>query len=125
MRISDWSSDVCSSDLRVRHQRSAVANIIADVDQLQRIQQAMRFLAPPAHIEGEDRAASAHLPHGQFMLRMTGETGMQYFFYTAFKEFPHGKRILALLLRTQGERFHPLQHDPGIRSEEPTSELQS
>src|SRR3546814_4002142 len=87
MRISDWSSDVCSSDL--------------------------------------------------FMLRMTGETGMQYFFYTAFKEFPHGKRILALPLRTQGERFHPLQHDPGIkgaecrasvamkRSEEHTSELQS
>src|SRR3546814_19516112 len=77
----------------------------------------MRFLAPPAHIEGEDRAASAHLPHGQFMLRMTGETGMQYFFYTDFKEFPHGKRILALLLRTHGERFHPLQHTPG-RSEE-------
>src|SRR3546814_6150411 len=74
MRISDWSSDVCSSDL--------------------------------------------HLPHGQFMLRMTGETGMQYFFYTAFKEFPHGKRILALPLRTQGERFHPLQHDPGIKGAE-------
>src|SRR3546814_17890963 len=52
------------------------------------------------------------------MLRMTGETGMQYFFYTAFKEFPHGKRILALLLRTQGERFHPLQHDPGIKGAE-------
>src|SRR3546814_13571094 len=82
---------------RVRHQRSAVANIIADVDQLQRIQQAMRFLAPPAHIEGEDRAASAHLPHGQFMLRMTGETGMQYFVYPDFKEFPQGKRIRALL----------------------------
>src|SRR3546814_5351122 len=78
----------------------------------------MRFVAPPAHIEGEDRAASAHLPHGQFMLRMTGETGMQYFFYTAFKEFPHGKRILALLLRTQGERFHPLKHDPGIKGAE-------
>src|SRR3546814_10055815 len=93
---------------RMRHQGSAVANIIADVDQLQRIQQAMRFLAPSTHIEGEDRAASAHLPHGQFMLRMTGETGMQYFFYTAFKEFPHGKRILAL-----------------PRSEEQTSELQS
>src|SRR3546814_9916765 len=91
MRISDWSSDVCSSDL---------------------------FLAPSTHIEGEDRAASAHLPHGQFMLRMTGETGMQYFFYTAFKEFPHGKRILALPLRTQGERFHPLQHDPGLKGAE-------
>src|SRR3546814_12306740 len=99
---------------RVRHQRSAVANIIADVDQLQRIQQAMRFLAPPAHIEGEDRAASAHLPHGQVMMRLTAATGMQYFFYSTFKEFHYGQRTLALLLRTQGARLPTLQHVPGL-----------
>src|SRR3546814_19797512 len=49
---------------------------------------------------------------------MTEKTVMQYFLYTAVKEFPHGNRILALLLRTQGERFHPLQHDPGIKGAE-------
>src|SRR3546814_6441526 len=53
-----------------------------------------------------------------FSSDLTGETVMQYFFYTAFKEIPHGKRILALLLRTEGERFHPLQHDPGIKGAE-------
>src|SRR3546814_11254447 len=49
MRISDWSSDVCSSDLQINGQQSA---------QLQRAVRALeRPILPPGHSPGQERLA--------------------------------------------------------------------
>src|SRR3546814_3143393 len=103
MLISDWSSDVYSSD----------------------------------RLEREDGAGRIHLLHRQRVLRVARQSGVEHARHAAFEEASDLDRRLALSMRAQIERFHALQHHPGVeraqrrpgvareRSEEHTSELQS
>src|SRR3546814_7931534 len=54
MRISDWSSDVCSSDLYVQRQiktRTALAGIAGHRDDILIIKQGLlKFVSPPANL---------------------------------------------------------------------------
>src|SRR3546814_10007165 len=101
MRISDWRSDVCSSDLEGRHERHGKA--------APKLAGAAEGPVPqPAHAGAEilprrgEGAGEAHLPQGQRIFSRAGPD-------------PAG----------QGEGRHPWAGPLSRRSEEHTSELQS
>src|SRR3546814_2277807 len=62
MRISDWSSDVCSSDLTLTDQRA-----------LQRAGPSLRGRGEEADVAGGDHLAGSHSLHVQDVVRGTGE----------------------------------------------------
>src|SRR3546814_20647784 len=61
MRISDWSSDVCSSDLARLFERVNVESLFDGAKIITSEYQA----APALHLAMEPMAATAHVPDGQ------------------------------------------------------------
>src|SRR3546814_5787627 len=102
MRISDWSSDVCSSDLRalfrqeIRHRQIALAGVIVEAQHPRAIGRAGKLLGDRSQRRaGRDADEPALLP----------------------------RRAAGIFLRVvRIDLDHPVQHP---RSEEHTSELQS
>src|SRR3546814_17535606 len=100
MRISDWSSDVCSSDLQKPLRKSAVENVRADLAHL------YAALAPAwrnvVRVEKE-RVGSAFLP-----ALLTGDAGGRYSSAPVLRLRPHssGLRIGELpgLVRAEERR---------------------
>src|SRR3546814_14208948 len=73
MRISDWSSDVCSSDLEVRHSRAGDQGAFGVLRQLQRLlhpAQGSGFEA--GHRRGTDEAEAVLVPGRGKILRGDG-----------------------------------------------------
>src|SRR3546814_4238888 len=62
MRISDWSSDVCSSDLQVRHHRRAAFVIEFDHVLFGKLRE--------RHLDHPDRAFDERLARGDHRLRL-------------------------------------------------------
>src|SRR3546814_1538312 len=101
MRISDWSSDVCSSDLRCRSEEAACQR-----------QQARRQHIPPAaltHIAETDKGEQASPRAGAIETADARRLG-------------HAERRLPL---ERAKHFQPAGQRLHERSEEHTSELQS
>src|SRR3546814_1664216 len=101
MRISDWSSDVCSSDLAIRHALAGSRNYLSHGSRNRR-PRAVGSLSPQQGISG--RICRAH------------------------REYPRRARLsrrgVRLRLRHSTDLLEErLHHEP--RSEEHTSELQS
>src|SRR3546814_6442291 len=86
MRISDWSSDVCSSDLRFRVGFTArdTAELRSASERLEKPDHCDRYRKPTGHANGRSKVAPSETGHGM-----------------------------------------PSPAEPGCRSEEHTSELQS
>src|SRR3546814_1585816 len=101
MRISDWSSDVCSSDLHRRNRSAAVTRPTRGRARIARtfpdpLRQALRPAGARDHPRGDDRAAPS---------RLAGQRS---------RAAPRG--------RARGD---PVGRPAAPRSEEHTSELQS
>src|SRR3546814_9756632 len=95
MRISDWSSDVCSSDLQPHEQFPDPVN------------RRRPFTPGKPQDRAEDQRAQYALP--QRYTKPEGE---------------HASDRAAAITPFGGPFHHPVDH-PGLRSEEHTSELQS
>src|SRR3546814_3226909 len=109
MRISDWSSDVCSSDLRNRYARAdAVARIAAQI------------VARIVGAEQRGQPAELALKLGASAVALAA---LQFLAGTDIPCIAVAVRILACDAQRHvcGER----RVDDGLRSEEHTSELQS
>src|SRR3546814_9262986 len=101
MRISDWSSDVCSSDLRLSHHRQCLKcefRIFIKQDAWQRIAR---------HAENASKNVCFSQNHPQKRPRVCGAGG----------------ECCAMKQKRRGDRGYPNHTAP--RSEEHTSELQS
>src|SRR3546814_7448059 len=133
MRISDWSSDVCSSDL-------VVSNLIASaIDAMSSVTDRPRVL----RVKSERHASGSVLvsvgdsgtgvePENKerifepFFTTKSDGLGMGLMFCRSIIEV-HGGRLWVTENVPQGTilRFTLPDNDDGARSEEPTSELQS
>src|SRR3546814_10181023 len=107
MRISDWSSDVCSSDLRTRRRRAGTiakerGRHLAAIDRHQ-----VEFGTKAAHRDQRPLAARPVDRHAGDALERFGEVGVR-----EFADVFGGDRVHDALRLT-------------LRSEEHTSELQS
>src|SRR3546814_8220972 len=112
MRISDWSSDVCSSDLKARQERLAEIDRAGRTD-LEALLGAL--LLPIIEVLPPDERRS----FAKFMLSLLTLDDAEHPFLRSIEQSPAtfelNRRIAAL--------FSALP--PGVRSEEHTSELQS
>src|SRR3546814_10902783 len=99
-------------------QAARITNIVADVDQFERVEERHRLFAAARQFEGEDRTAILHLALRQLMLRLAGQPRMQHARDAALDRFHARERIFRLAPRAQVERLESLQ-------QEHTSELQS
>src|SRR3546814_4914278 len=114
MRISDWSSDVCSSDLRLRLLSAAPAEVKASTDPL--MQAAARLL--PAALREED--ADKQLAGELLRLRPSYMKGL-----IGYRE-SQGRAVYPDANSTLRVAFgNVIDLHPRDRSEEHTSELQS
>src|SRR3546814_3217139 len=96
MRISDWSSDVCSSDLHDRHRRQQRQVAVGQLDGL----------------EGD--AGQADIQQLLRQRRLGGQV-----------QVAEQQVVLAQVLQVAGDRLLDLDDQFALRSEEHTSELQS
>ena len=100
----------------VGDQGLAVAQVVADRDQAQRVHHAEGGILAARQLEGDDGAAALHLPHGQRVLGMAGAGGIQH--AAAFR--PQAECLGDLLgavahgAQAQRQGFQPLQQQPGI-----------
>ena len=93
-----------------------VAQVIGNIDQPQRIQEAEgRFLAA-VDVERNHGSAVAHLRHGEVMLRVVLESGIvdPGDFLPRAQEVDNGAGVFAMALNPDVQGLQPLQHDPGI-----------
>src|SRR3546814_4743281 len=113
MRISDWSSDVCSSDLDDLEGRRALRSLEARVRETERrcdtLIESSRDPIAYVHQGTHIRANSAYL---------------EMFGYESFEDL-EGMSLLDLVAPQHVEDFKQLLKDLAKRSEEHTSELQS
>src|SRR3546814_2673636 len=112
MRISDWSSDVCSSDLREQH---------APVDRLEAVAD-VRKCAPHDHAHGVIEVAAAHLVLEIDGDDFLGELGHCDSFRCGSGACPAPRKTVSRALR---HKRAILARNTLPRSEEHTSELQS
>src|SRR3546814_1464354 len=118
MRISDWSSDVCSSDLRLRPARRTGAARYRRARQRRPDQAFGARLCPPRHQRPGSRFRRRAFPQHP---RKTADARHRY----DEGADPGGPRA-ALYLRRGADRSRRAHRPPRpLRSEEHTSELQS
>src|SRR3546814_6769559 len=114
MRISDWSSDVCSSDLDSRHQAMEEAYPDAQIDALVVLLHALQEELPSLrHIAGHDDLDTAMVPASddpQILVPRKRDPGPM---------FPWQRVLAEVSLQHVGRGYAP------DRSEAHTSELQS
>src|SRR5215472_16459513 len=99
---------------RVSDEALRIAEIVRNVDQAQRIEKAeTRFLAA-RDIERNDAAAQLHLPAGEFVLRMTGQSGVNHAldFRMVLEVARDCSGGSALAVDAQLEGFETLQQQP-------------
>src|SRR3546814_20558389 len=73
-----------------------ITNIVADVEQFERVEERHRLFAAARQFEGEDRTAIPHLALRQLMLRVAGQPRMQHARDAALDRFPDRERIFRL-----------------------------
>src|SRR3546814_6506338 len=108
MRISDWSSDVCSSDLRVDKPGASGQ--------------------PSLDAERKNAGGlAAHVFLGKRMFGMVGQAGVLHprYLIVPLQEFCYPQCVFGMAFHAQRQCFYALEHQKGIRSDEHTSELQS
>ena len=100
------------------HQRFRVADVVRDIDQLQRVENGVGFLASAIDLEGEHRARLVHLPLHKIVLRMAGQAGMAHLRHPPLQRLRHLQRVIRLGIGAQLQRLQPLQHHPGVEGRE-------
>ena len=101
---------------RMSDQRLRITEIVRNIDDLQRVHQPERRLAAARRIEGDDRAARAHLAHGEIMLRMVLAARIAHAGHRAVigQKIRDLHRVLAHARNAQLQRLQPFQQHPGI-----------
>src|SRR3546814_3888542 len=122
MRISDWSSDVCSSDLQL----ARVADDVADGEDLRR--RGLELLGVHGDevlLQVQPEAGDRPQLHGEAVERQQAVAGLDPLARLR-RLHPHAGELAALAFQAGDLRHHELDL-PGFgqRSEEHTSELQS
>src|SRR3546814_5189685 len=110
MRISGWSSDVCSSDLEHRLARERADHVADDAEGREDHDVDLRMAEEPEQVEEQDRVAAAGRIEER---RAEVAVGQQ-----------HGDGAAEHRQRQQQQEGGD-QHGPGDRSEEHTTELRS
>src|SRR3546814_4298985 len=113
MRISDWSSDVCSSDLQTRVVISAVAHVLENVRRVCEGGEADPVAPFRPHLDGEHSL----FWRDEVRHRVTADAG--------HRQAAAGDLRRAVVRATRAEERAAAQRHGLIRSEEHTSELQS
>ena len=98
------------------HQAFGVAQIVGDVDQLERIGEAERRFLAAFDLERHHAAAAVHLGAGQIVLRMIGAERIEHARDLALpgQEIGDLQRVLAMRAHAQVQRLQALQMQPGI-----------
>src|SRR3546814_1772419 len=112
MRISDWSSDVCSSDLTVFSRQFAQGNLAPNI----------AYGAAQTRGFSDSGTQTTSFPDGEF----AAVPNSSYpFTPTLGQDFTGRLGTMASQSRTQSESYANLAQQSTSRSEEHTSELQS
>ena len=101
---------------RMRDEALGVAEIIADLENRERIHEAERALLVALHLEGNHRAAAIHLLQSQLVLRMIASARIEHALNlgTIGEEIGYGSRRGAMSIDPQRQRLQTLEQYPGI-----------
>src|SRR4029079_8232604 len=73
-----WFQPLMRGGRRVRHEALGVAEIVGDLEDLERVHETEGLALPTLHLESDHWTATRHLPLGELSLRMIVAAGIEY-----------------------------------------------
>ena len=93
-----------------------VAQVVGDVDEPERVDEAEGRVAPARHVEGDDAAAGAHLDAGQLVLGVAGQSRIKHVGQAAAPAEVCGdvEGVGGVALDAHGQGLQALDQEPGV-----------
>src|SRR4029078_9876214 len=111
-----WRQPLMRRRGRVRNEALGVAEIVADLEDRERVHEAERVLLIALHLERDHRASAIHLLQSQLVLRMIASARIEHSLNLRLvgEEIGYGSRRGAMPIDPQGQRLPTLEQYPGI-----------
>src|SRR6185436_12461723 len=105
---------------RVRDEALGVAEIVGDLEDLERVHETEGVTLPTLHLESDHGTAASHLPLGELSLRMIVAPWIEHAddFFSLGEKIGDCRRRRAMALDAQGQRLESLEQHPGVERAE-------